>query len=75
MVNLLKSLQKEMGLSLIFIAHDLSVVKHISDRVMVMYLGNAVEIGEGDALFDDLSTLIQGTDVGCSYSGSGERAQ
>ncbi|WP_064605224.1 murein tripeptide/oligopeptide ABC transporter ATP binding protein OppF [Photobacterium sp. J15] len=50
-VNLLKSLQKEMGLSLIFIAHDLSVVKHISDRVLVMYLGNAVELGEGDALF------------------------
>ncbi|MCW8331677.1 murein tripeptide/oligopeptide ABC transporter ATP binding protein OppF [Photobacterium sp. SDRW27] len=50
-VNLLKSLQKEMGLSLIFIAHDLSVVKHISDRVLVMYLGNAVEMGEGDALF------------------------
>ncbi|WP_299013671.1 murein tripeptide/oligopeptide ABC transporter ATP binding protein OppF [uncultured Photobacterium sp.] len=50
-VNLLKSLQKEMGLSLIFIAHDLSVVKHISDRVLVMYLGNAVELGEGEALF------------------------
>ncbi|MEJ2763205.1 murein tripeptide/oligopeptide ABC transporter ATP binding protein OppF [Photobacterium sp. MCCC 1A19761] len=50
-VNLLKSLQKEMGLSLIFIAHDLSVVKHISDRVLVMYLGNAVEMGEGEALF------------------------
>ncbi|RWX56746.1 murein tripeptide/oligopeptide ABC transporter ATP binding protein OppF [Photobacterium chitinilyticum] len=49
-VNLLKSLQKEMGLSLIFIAHDLSVVKHISDRVLVMYLGNAVEMGEGEAL-------------------------
>lgn len=52
-VNLLKSLQKEMGLSLIFIAHDLSVVKHISDRVMVMYLGNAVEMGEADALFTE----------------------
>ncbi|PSW56704.1 murein tripeptide/oligopeptide ABC transporter ATP binding protein OppF [Photobacterium leiognathi] len=50
-VNLLKSLQKEMGLSLIFIAHDLSVVKHISDRVLVMYLGNAVEMGESDVLF------------------------
>lgn len=50
-VNLLKSLQKEMGLSLIFIAHDLSVVKHISDRVLVMYLGNAVELGEGNELF------------------------
>lgn len=50
-VNLLKDLQKELGLSLVFIAHDLSVVKHISDRVLVMYLGNAVELGESDALF------------------------
>ncbi|WP_165856077.1 murein tripeptide/oligopeptide ABC transporter ATP binding protein OppF [Marinobacter sp. JSM 1782161] len=50
-VNLLKSLQKEMGLSLIFIAHDLSVVKHISDRVMVMYLGHPVEAGDGTALY------------------------
>ncbi|MCJ2377284.1 murein tripeptide/oligopeptide ABC transporter ATP binding protein OppF [Vibrio sp. ZSDZ34] len=50
-VNLLKELQKELGLSLVFIAHDLSVVKHISDRVLVMYLGNAVELGEAKALF------------------------
>ena len=50
-VNLLKQLQREMNLSLIFIAHDLSVVKHISDRIIVMYLGNAVEVGTKDKLF------------------------
>ncbi|MGX9416442.1 murein tripeptide/oligopeptide ABC transporter ATP binding protein OppF [Vibrio sp. RC27] len=52
-INLLMEIQKEMGLSLVFIAHDLSVVKHISDRVMVMYLGNVVESGESKALFAD----------------------
>ncbi|OOF35591.1 oligopeptide ABC transporter ATP-binding protein OppF [Rodentibacter rarus] len=50
-VNLLKSLQAEMGLSLIFIAHDLAVVKHISDRVLVMYLGNAMELGSDDEVY------------------------
>lgn len=50
-INLLMALQKEMGLSLVFIAHDLSVVRHISDRVMVMYLGNAMEVAEANELY------------------------
>ncbi|WP_049236378.1 murein tripeptide/oligopeptide ABC transporter ATP binding protein OppF [Moraxella canis] len=51
-INLLQEVQKEMGLALIFIAHDLSVVKHISDRVLVMYLGHAVELGTDQAVYD-----------------------
>jgi len=50
-VNLLKDLQKKLNLSLIFIAHDLSVVKHISDRVMVMYLGRTMELSSRDNLY------------------------
>ena len=50
-INLLQEVQAEMGLALIFIAHDLSVVKHISDRVLVMYLGHAVELGTDTAVY------------------------
>jgi oligopeptide transport system ATP-binding protein len=50
-INLLKDLQQKLNLSLIFIAHDLSVVKHISDRVMVMYLGRSMEVARRKALY------------------------
>ncbi|MBQ1025690.1 ABC transporter ATP-binding protein [Micromonospora sp. C95] len=52
-INLLEKLQKELGLSYVFIAHDLSVVRHIADRVAVMYLGKIIEIGTEDEIYDN----------------------
>jgi oligopeptide/dipeptide ABC transporter ATP-binding protein len=51
-INLLKELQEELGLTYLFVAHDLSVVRHISDRIAVMYLGQLVELASKEALFD-----------------------
>ncbi|MEU7571215.1 dipeptide ABC transporter ATP-binding protein [Micromonospora sp. NPDC049240] len=51
-MNLLEKLQAELGLSYVFIAHDLSVVRHLSDRVAVMYLGKMVEVGTEDEIYE-----------------------
>lgn len=52
-LNLLQDLQKKYSLTYIFISHNLSVVKHLCDRIMVMYLGNVVELASSDQLFDN----------------------
>ena len=50
-INLLNELQEKMGIAYIFISHDLSVVKHIADRVGVMYLGNMMEMADTESLY------------------------
>lgn len=52
-VNMLEDLQKELGLTYLFIAHDLSMVKHIADRIGVMYLGKLVEVSPSDELYNN----------------------
>jgi len=52
-LNLLADLKDEFGLTLVFISHNLSVVRHVSDRILVLYLGRIVELAEGDAIYND----------------------
>lgn len=52
-INLLKELQQKLGLTYLFIAHDLNIVKYISDRIAVMYLGNVVEIASSDTIYSN----------------------
>ena len=82
-VNLLADLKDELGLTYLFIAHDLSMVRHISDRVAVMYLGRIVEMGNRDDVFDRplhpyTQALISAIPIpkpGADKSGNGTRLQ
>ena len=64
-INLLMRLQREFGLALLFISHDLAVVRHISHRILVLYLGRMMELADRDALYADAApSLHQGADLG-----------
>ena len=52
-LNILSEIKERLGLTLIFISHNLSVVRHVSDRILVLYLGRIVELADGDALYED----------------------
>ena len=65
-VNLLKELQRENGLTFLFIAHDLSMVKYISDRVGVMYLGNIVELTDSNKLYEKTSSSLYRSSAFCN---------
>ena len=75
-INLLKDLQSKLGLSYLFISHDLSVVHHISDDVAVMYLGKLVEVGSRDQVFHVAgASLHPGAAIGDPVARSGPRAR
>ncbi len=79
-LNLLDDLKSEHDLTMLFISHDLAVVRNVSDRVMVMYLGRVAEVGDADSLFDNpahpytqaLLAAVPGSDMAADASLSGE---
>ena len=71
-VNLLRDLQQRMGIALLFIAHDLSVVRHVADRTAVMYLGRLAEVGDTATVYDEPGPPVH---PGAAVGGPGGRPQ
>ncbi len=69
-LNLLVDLQRRLGFSYLFIAHDLSVVRHVCDHVVVMYLGRVMESAPAHELFANPSILYSGAIIRCSKKSS-----
>ena len=74
-LNLMQDLQRDLHLTYIFITHDLSVVKHISDEILVMYLGTMVEKAESEAVPPSVPPLHPGTAVCDSPSTAGRKSR
>ena len=71
-LNLLMDIRKQFGLTMLFIAHDLGVIKYVADRIAVMYLGKIVEIASKEELFENQTSIYAHVIKGCPKAGAAQ---